>query len=785
MVKVQKKPEVRSEKRVRLGARTFLILVMAIILGLLLAWVLGFRLPESVSSSTEGENEESPFQKTVFRPPNQNNPKTKNVPTYRPRDVELLGVDSGSDRNPNPESDPRHNPTPIDNAAMAQGPCWLSGRLPQPIAAEPSVRMTLVSIWGELGEKKRPSQKVVLKDGQFLFQASCQLAPIFLQVESSRRIDLFGPFTLTPFAHESLGALALPTIEIGEQLAKTMPQISSEFSWFAIPRSHPGLLAMPLVSYDIYDPMGSSFDSLLDWDERVTPITLSSQTTVQTNKDLGGPWELVALRGGAIHRTSTLQSDGKSVPSGRVRIEGLGNHDALIFRSAGEQRAYVIHNRNKAGIYSLPHQLGHDDALQFIRFGDQPQDLRVPDEPGKPVVVSAPGFITIDPVHLADFSLVRSELSHVEIDRVIKRNLLLFRVDRAKEVTRRVHEDMPTGEETVRQENVGGSSRTRLIQIPVNPGRYDVVQIANTKSGRRTVVGQIVVPKGHQDFVPVQIKSKSEGPRNLLVLDATTNEPVAGAGIIIGQNLPNSRNGLRPNMRTNAQGLCSLPKLSPAVLDLLISSPTHANHRSKIAASQFEESSGPLVIRLQRASPFEMSISIDENGVPTVDGIALIRSDGHVISRPATGSMVTFASLAPGRYVAIPYLGALSVTTDDWEWLIEESGGLVIDHGTSKESAVPQWKSPAPREVSINLQAQGEITSLSLQVVHAGVAPFPGVWPNQAYDDLPLGLIKLDRLLPGQYRAIATSGEKTDIADLIVSNANEIILTLQFDFTKD
>ncbi len=733
--------------------------------------------------------ENTPFHKASLKNPTIREKSQQTIRHRTPRPVDIRNFQ----RHIPPQGQMlRAAKSPWDNAdrgAFVLGPCWISGELPETLAQDDSTHIRLVSSLGVLGEKDVSASQVSIDGRQFFLSACCQLGPVYLSVETSSRVDVFGPYTFFPWTHKSLGALTLPSTTTTEWPSSTFElQNRRDFAFAAVLHPLAGLIETPLLP-TVLNIRQAATRSSTTWNEGVIPLQPPLGDERRLERKLGGPWDIMAWRpGGKLRFLGPTLPQGLPMQGSRLTFKNLSREDQLMFHPESANYSYLIAKSPNKGIVELPTKLRENDQLYLVRYGDKPRLLNVPEAPGVPVAIPDATALMMSKKMFDNFTLVREGLSEAERERVIKRNWLLFGAEETDSPqTARKTEEIDRAIATTSEDDsrISGGPLEKEVTLKLSPGIYDVFQLIGHKTGRREVVFQTEVSGASMTLVPKVTLTYSRVLRGTIT-DNNDGTPVAHAGIVVGKDLPSNQENMPWTAITDDAGEFSIRGLPPGELSLHVFALHHLHYEETIDMDDSGDATTSVAIHLERAPGIEISFPHDAHNAPAVDGFILVRKDGVVIDGSKRESSVVFEAVAPGQYVALAYLGTPVFSSDDWHWLTTQSGGLLIDHPNASTNEPYRWLSPIPQSVIVDLKVVGLTQEqISLQVVHAGEAPYPGIWPNQVYENLPWGLSKIDRLLPGRYRAIATWQDETDIVDFVVPRDKQKIVPLSFEFSKE
>ncbi len=744
----------RRPRRHRPGIRSSLILMLLILIVLLISWIFGFRPPQDSGSATSRSPDSTTFSKTSF--PGQVTQATKPIRNLQEIEAPPVPHQHPASIHIDPELKESHANSGVWEFGI--GPTWISGTLPANLAHEEFASFALVSALGIEDEGLSKAQDLRLVDGRFSFRTPCRLSFVYLKVETKERIDLYGPYTFPPWQHQELGRLPENDTRPWQAISQAN-QVQARYDVVAIPRPKKGLFPTAIVRQSTISAESNQL---------VNGPTIRSMNGTPISKKLGGPWDffLQGDRGKFLPWEKRAQVNN---PPTRIRLINLTQEDEVVFLPFNEEKGVLLSIPPGSPFISLPQPLSAQDTLAYARYGSRLTSLSVSDKAEAAITLSMPTSVVFPKKSLSSFTLVEHGTSTPERERIIFRNQLLFHRDHLLHVS-----IDPMDSSTI--------DRVRLL---MNPGSYDLVQVQGTLSGSIETIRTIEIPPAKDDFLITTL-----GPihrRQFIghIKDEISKEPIVGAGIQLRMPLPGSSDSSWLAL-SDKNGKFVLSGLPPGRLSFRAHSPSHQIRDFDATLPSFGNASEVVTVFMKPSPRFSITVSEDNAGHPVIDGMVLVREDGYTRSAPAKDGRVSFGALKESSYVALPYMGSPSIPTDDWGWLCEESGGLLVKHDHQTSAKPHHWQSPSPITVKFLIRAshppQGP---MDLTIVHCGQAPFPGIWPNHHYARVPLGVVKLDRILPGNYRAIATIAGLSDILDITIPREGSSVIPLNFAFPKE
>ncbi len=613
---------------------------------------------------------------------------------------------------------------------MESGPLWLAAELPAPLGEDRLVRLRILSSVQPLASGPLQQYTAEVQEGAFFLECPAPVGPVYLEVESHHHVALFGPFRFQPWTFHDLGKLTLPPLFRKDGSVPDTVE-TREFLVTADPVA--GLLSFPIMPSrkGKLDPRGRGARR---WRPSGTPI-------------LYGPWRILRPSSFGTGRGS-VNTETKT-----LIVTGLEPGDVLVRQPAGARRGWVVSLRGSTLDCS---GWEPEDRLFLLRPGDRPRAIPWPVPMDSGVNLPNAGYLARRGPQAQSFVPLREGLSTEEMSSLLLRWFIL-------------HPDAGHG------------------TLAMNPGRYSMVPVEGflNEAVRRQYNIEIMEGRRSRWQSPEDVPKVRIGTLHGLVTAAEDGHPLAGAGVLVGRTLPRPGQNFSWRAVTDDEGRFTLQHLPQGPLKLRIQSATHFSHDSVIPAGMQTGAADPLRVVLQQAPPCTIEVACDEKGRPVVDGFVLVNRSGTVVGSTCTGRSLQFPGLAPGRYLALPFLGRMSLPVDDWTWLVKHSGGLLFEQGTSQGGTL-RWTSPAPRSLVLRLRVTGHDDSpVQLRLVHTGQPLFPGIWPDLVFENVPPKLVKIDRILPGRYRAILTAGKRSSLCSFTVTDEHTVPTPLHFDLSEE
>ena len=712
-----------KKHRLRPGARLFLLTCLAVLVGWFLAWLFG------LAPSPKGSPSSSPGAKVTrasFQQRQGSGNRARALPLIRP----AISLPPSSSFRVSNNAPSRDSNAPGGFLSLESGPLWLAAELPPPLSASHLVRLRVISCLQPLASGPLQQYTADLQEGAFSLECPAPVGPVYLEVEARHHVALFGPFRFQPWTFHDLGKLTLPPLFRKDGSI----QDTAETQGFLVTADPiAGLLSFPILP---------SREGKPDLRDRGARMWRPSGTPT-----LYGPWRILWPSPFGAGRDS-VNTETKT-----LTLRGLEPGDVLVRRPAAARWGWVV----------SPHDSTLDcsswkpgDKLFLLRPGDRPRAIPWPVPMDSGINLPNAGYLARHGPGAQSFLPLHEDLSPEETSSLLLRWFILH-----------LHAGRGT--------------------LAMNPGRYFMVPVEgflNESVGRQYSIEIREDRRSHWQS-PEDVPEAPVPTIHGVVTSAEDGQPLAGAGVLVGRTLPRPGQNASWRAVTDDGGRFTLKHLPQGPLKLRIQSATHLSHESIIPAGKHHEASNPLRVALQRAPPCTIEVACDEKGRPVVDGFVLVNRSGAVVGSTCTGRSLQFPGLAPGRYLALPFLGRMSLPVDDWTWLVKHSGGLLFEQGTSQGGTL-RWSSPPPRSLVLRLRVTGhDDSAVQLRLVHTGQPLFPGIWPDLVFENVPPKLVKIDRILPGRYRAILTAGKRSSLCSFTVTDDRTVPMPLHFDLSEE
>ena len=468
-----------------------------------------------------------------------------------------------------------------------------------------------------------------------------------------------------------------------------------------------------------------------------------------------GAWEVVVTRNGGVE--SRLCRAGDDIDIGSVPPEvatTISVRPPETVTIISPKRRRVVEG-SSSGDIRVPTWMRHDETAVILRAGHDPIPFVASLEGDVLDLSSSTASVVVRATAPADWQPRFEPLMPTPIRRF---------VDELTAARR------PTT-------TVGGNRTLRLA-----PGTYRL-QWEHAGGGVRATDDVDVRGDGSTTHVRFADAVRSRRVRGA-VTDAA-GRVVSDARVFLGRSLDVALDTISnpdvPWFRlTDATGHFEWSDLGAGAWELLVTTPRHRPVRQNLVVD--EAADAEVIVDVELESGPALRVELDDASGRVLGGfeIALINARGQVLrakTDAATG-VATFEELAPGTYVAMVVFGRLSVPLDDWAWLREKAGGKLVVVDAAPVTLRWTLPPPAPFRARLSWPAHDPAT---LQIVHAGAAPVPGVWPDLSLGLVHPGEIEIDRLLPGRYRALARRDDRIDVVDFEFAATDDVV-NLHFAF---
>lgn len=201
---------------------------------------------------------------------------------------------------------------------------------------------------------------------------------------------------------------------------------------------------------------------------------------------------------------------------------------------------------------------------------------------------------------------------------------------------------------------------------------------------------------------------------------------------------------------------------------LLVKSPQH--QPKQLSLESLKDGAEP-VVRLQAGGALEVRVR-DSNGLPQaglrVAAIAQGRLGRVVLAGTNKKGVARLDPIAPGPHLLLLVSGDCSFPLDSPQWLLGPSGARHLKIQERGRLSRLEWKLPSTSAHVLNVRLSAEVSSCHLQVKPVGASEVPGLWVDLNWEDVRSGPLTTPGLVPGHYRALATSGDFVSIVDFWV-----------------
>ncbi|MDP6720215.1 MAG: hypothetical protein QGF59_16260, partial [Pirellulaceae bacterium] len=266
------------------------------------------------------------------------------------------------------------------------------------------------------------------------------------------------------------------------------------------------------------------------------------------------------------------------------------------------------------------------------------------------------------------------------------------------------------------------------------------------------------------------------------VIDARTKAPLPSVALSILEGtvaLPAASWPESVQTSTDGRFQMALPGSDRGAI--LVRSPQHQPRMIPLASLERERET---VIELTRGGALEVRV-LRQSGRPAAGITVTALSQGArarvLVTATDKHGVARFEPIAPGRHLLMLVLGEYSFPLDSWNWLRTESSARLVDIQPRGCLSRFEWKISSNDATKINLDLGGAVKSCSLQIQPLGATAEPGMWIDKRWEQVTGGVLSIDWLPTGLYRAIATTRDLISIVDFRVESADDAPRVV-FDF---